>query len=79
MGKIEGGKVTVRNVKAGSTKENSQAVSLEYQTEKYTEVDSDGDTLFSVPERDLAFVVQLQWVDGRWLMSQIAQAKVDKD
>ncbi len=79
VGSIEGGKITVENVEAGSTKENSQAVSLDYEAEKYSEVDSEGETIFSVPERDLAFVVQLKWSDGRWLMSQIAQAKVDKD
>lgn len=78
VGSIDGGKITVKNVEAKSTKADLQAVAFDYEAEKYTEVDSDGETIFSVPERDLAFVVQLKWADGRWRMAQIAQGAVDK-
>lgn len=78
QGKIEGGKVKVSDVKAANTKGDLTSVSLKYETEKYTEVDADGDSLFSVGSRDLAFVVQLKWVDDHWVMAQITQGTVEK-
>lgn len=79
QGKIEGGKVKISDVKAENTKGDLTSVSMQYETEKYTEVDADGDLLFSVAERDLAFVVQLKWVEDHWVMAQIARGSVDKD
>jgi hypothetical protein len=77
-GSIQGGKVNVSEVKAENTTKEYTSLSLKYQTEKYTEVDADGGSLFSVGSRDLAFVVQLKWVGDHWVMSQITQGTVNK-
>lgn len=77
-GSIEGGKVKVSDVKAENTTKEYTSLSLKYETEKYTEVDPDGDSLFSVASRNLAFIVQLKWIDDHWVMSQITQGTVDK-
>jgi hypothetical protein len=77
-GSIDGGKVKVSDVKAENTTKEYTSLSLKYQTEKYTEVDPDGGSLFSVGSRDLAFIVQLKWLGDHWVMSQITQGTVDK-
>jgi len=77
-GSIEGGKIKVSDVKAEDSKGDLTSLSLKYKTDKYTEVDTDGDSVVVVGPRDLSFVVQLKWVEDHWVMAQITQGTVTK-
>lgn len=61
-GKVDGGQVTISEVKATKANDNLYNVEFKYSKTRYVEVDGSGKTLFSSPAQNgLDILLQLQW------------------
>lgn len=73
-GRVDGGQVTVKQIKTSQFNDNLTNVELTYSTTRYVESDPDGKTVFSSPAKlDLDLLLQLQWNSGQkiWRVREI--------
>ncbi|MBA3745601.1 DUF6318 family protein [Sporichthya sp.] len=61
-GKVDGGQVSISDLKASKANDNLYNVEFKYSKTRYVEVDGSGKTLFSSPAQNgLNILLQLQW------------------